>query len=150
MFKFGWADKQLLIYDTRFGRSPLHTLPDHINTYHGNLGLATTPDSRFLFASGSDRRIGLWSTLTGERIHPSSDEYPGPVDASFNPLRRVFPSMVQRIAVRDDYGLSVGCGAEIIHYGKPGGSRWVEDDISETGATEGGERGDTEDDGMIM
>jgi WD repeat-containing protein 21A len=112
-----------LIYDTRFGSSPLHTLPDHINKFNFPLDLAVTPDSRFLFASGSDRRIGLWSTITGERIHPiSEDEPPGP---SSNPLKRIFPGLVQKLAVKEDYGLLMGCGAEVMHFGKsrPGRGR---------------------------
>lgn len=38
--------------------------------------------------------------------------------------------MVQNLAVREDYGLSVGCGGEVMHFGKPGGgskSRWDEE-----------------------
>ncbi|OCF41022.1 hypothetical protein I317_05133 [Kwoniella heveanensis CBS 569] len=41
----------------------------------GHEGMATSPDDKVLFASGSDRRVRAWSTLTGETIFPS---YPPP------------------------------------------------------------------------
>ncbi|ORX35083.1 hypothetical protein BD324DRAFT_633845 [Kockovaella imperatae] len=64
---------ELLIFDARFGKSPLHSLQGHVNNYRIHLGMNTTPDDSYLFSAGSDNRIRAWSTRTGTRLTPPKD-----------------------------------------------------------------------------
>jgi hypothetical protein len=60
--------------------------------------------------------------------------------------------MVQKLAVTEEHGLSVGCGSHVIHYGKPGTRPMWADDSWETALpdrrddmdveTEGSDQGD--------
>ncbi|EIW72995.1 hypothetical protein TREMEDRAFT_59155 [Tremella mesenterica DSM 1558] len=128
----------LLIFDTRFAKTPLLQLEGHVNGFLSGLGLTTTPDHRHLLAAGSDRRIRAWSTQTGEQIHPdlsSSHRSPKchPTDISDimdlfsdiddfhtadqhqkSPLEKVFDSRVNTLAFgEDDWALNVVLKGEV-------------------------------------
>ncbi|CAD6588971.1 MAG: hypothetical protein TREMPRED_005223, partial [Tremellales sp. Tagirdzhanova-0007] len=107
-------DDQLLLFDVRFGKSPLIQFKGHKNFCQYPQGLTTSSDDEIVFAAGSDRRIRAWSTVTGDQIvstHETArtsewDERP-------NLLRMVFPDRVQALDVREDFGLDVAVDAEI-------------------------------------
>ncbi|RXK38442.1 hypothetical protein M231_04351 [Tremella mesenterica] len=129
---------ELLIFDTRFAKTPLLQLDGHVNGFLSGLGLTTTPDHRHLLAAGSDRRIRAWSTQTGQQIHPdlsSSHRSPKchPTDISDivdlfsdiddfhtadqhqkSPLGKVFDSRVNTLAFgEDDWALNVVLKGEV-------------------------------------
>ncbi|GFZ44537.1 hypothetical protein JCM24511_02260 [Saitozyma sp. JCM 24511] len=110
---------EMLIFDVRFGREPLHRLEGHVNNFHQNLGLATSPDDQFVFAAGSDKRIRCWSTLTGRRVSPPIDTLDnlnrGPVGPSL--LSTTFAHRVSAMEVRDDWGVDVAVQGELQRFG---------------------------------
>ncbi|WWD22685.1 hypothetical protein CI109_107178 [Kwoniella shandongensis] len=107
---------EMLLFDVRFGDRPLRTLQGHVNSFHTVVSMATSQDDRFLFASGSDRRIRCWSTVTGETISPPS----APADGNDldNPLVRTFNQKISAMSVRDDLGLDVVVRGELMRFGR--------------------------------
>ncbi|KAI0916877.1 hypothetical protein AcV7_005763 [Taiwanofungus camphoratus] len=59
-------------HDLRFLRNatPVLQFPGHVNSYTTKLGLAVNPAQDFLFASGQDRRVRVWSLRTGRPLRP--------------------------------------------------------------------------------
>ncbi|ORY26498.1 hypothetical protein BCR39DRAFT_540981 [Naematelia encephala] len=104
-------DHQLCIFDVRYGKSPLRELQGHVNNYQQYLGLATSPDGRFVFAGGSDHRVRCWDTITGQVIEPAPQRYG-------NPLQKSFEHRVQILDVRDDLGLDVVDKGELQRFGR--------------------------------
>ncbi|WVF66541.1 hypothetical protein IAT40_001281 [Kwoniella sp. CBS 6097] len=61
---------ELMIFDIRYNAQPLRRFEGHFNTFHTQVAMTTSPDDKIIVASGSDRRIRAWSTLTAEPIFP--------------------------------------------------------------------------------
>ncbi|CAD6564400.1 MAG: hypothetical protein TREMPRED_004974 [Tremellales sp. Tagirdzhanova-0007] len=104
-------DDQLLLFDVRFGKSPLIRFKDHRNNFQSSLGLTTSSDDEIVVAAGSDCRIRAWSTVTGDRIVTGDED-----QRADDPLSVVFPHIVQAIEGREDFGLDVAVDAEIRRY----------------------------------
>ncbi|WVQ94155.1 hypothetical protein IAU59_001233 [Kwoniella sp. CBS 9459] len=71
---------ELMLFDIRFNARPLRQFEGHFSTFHTQMGMATSPDDKVLFAAGTDRRIRAWSTLSGDPIlppHPPSTSISG-------------------------------------------------------------------------
>ncbi|KAK8844761.1 hypothetical protein IAR55_006611 [Kwoniella newhampshirensis] len=107
---------EMLLFDVRFGDRPLRGLKGHVNTFHTVVSMASSPDDRFLFASGSDRRIRCWSTITGEPVRPPPSGDEG--NDVENPLVRTFNQKVSAISVREDLGLDVVVRGELMRFGR--------------------------------
>jgi len=112
-------------------------------------GLATSPDDKFLWAAGSDSRLRLYSTSSGQRImpYPPSSSLSTSAESTMsggrgtmggddqlfgrqigpkegNPLRRVFKGKVEHISVRpDDLGLDISVKGEIMRFSRMGQGR---------------------------
>lgn len=101
---------QLYIYDTRFAAQPLRTLPGHVNTYHFNLALSTTPDDTVVFAGGGDHRLRAWSTLTGEPLKPVLPRH------RRNALTIEYRHLVEHVDIAADLTLRVASGPDILRF----------------------------------
>ncbi|CAD6564406.1 MAG: hypothetical protein TREMPRED_004976 [Tremellales sp. Tagirdzhanova-0007] len=107
-------DDPLLLFDVRFGKSPLIQFKGHRNSFPCSLGLTTSSDDEIVFAAGSDRRIRAWSTVTGDRIVSTHEtEQTTEWDEQLNPLCVVFPFSVQFLEFREDFGLDAAVDAEV-------------------------------------
>ncbi|KAK4685172.1 hypothetical protein P7C73_g4980, partial [Tremellales sp. Uapishka_1] len=109
----GMSD-QLMIFDIRFAKQPLRCLKGHVNSFHSDLGLATTPTDSHVLAAGSDDVVRAWSTQTGEPMSAAEGS-----SGEDHLLGMTFPSRVRCIQVReDDMGVDVAYGGTFVRFGR--------------------------------
>ena len=86
--------------------------------------MTTTPDDKFIYAAGSDNRLRLFDTRTGQRIMPelAAEEDSlhqrriGPMED--NPLKRIFQDKIENISVREDnLGVDLSVKGELMRFG---------------------------------
>lgn len=105
-------ENQLCIFDLRFPKQPLRELPQHVNSYHTSLAMSTSPDDTIVFHGGSDRRLRGWSTVTGERLLPTSKGRLGLLSMDYRYL-------VEHIDISDDLAVRVAAAGDILQF-EPG------------------------------
>lgn len=102
-------ENQLMIYDLRFPKTPMREISDHVNSFHTTLGMTTSPDDTVVFHGGSDKRLRAWSTVTGDRIVPSSSCRRGVLSMEYRYL-------VEHIDVSEDLTVRVASAGDILRF----------------------------------
>ncbi|WVR03048.1 hypothetical protein IAU60_000037 [Kwoniella sp. DSM 27419] len=122
---------EMQLFDIRYGNKPLWYFNGHFNTFHTSVGLATSPNDKHLFASGSDNRVRGWNILTGDQLVPSLPPHEDKTlrareeeEESFlehgeaNPLWRTFNHRISALTVREDLGLDVVERGDLLRFGR--------------------------------
>lgn len=102
-------DHQLVLFDARFSRSPLRTFKGHVNVYHTNLAVTTSPDDTVVLAGGSDRRLRAWNTVTGEQIQPANRH-------RRNVLNMDYRYNVKHVDVDENWNVRVASAGDVLRF----------------------------------
>lgn len=102
-------DNQLVLFDARFSRAPLRTFKGHVNTFHTNMAVTTSPDDTVVLAGGSDHRLRAWSTVTGEPIAPANNH-------RRNVLAMEYRYHIRHVDIDDEWNVRVASAGDVLRF----------------------------------